>query len=68
MLHTAQTKIVSKTASYDTIKLLFRHDNVLKMSCFKRLSYLLQNNLPDAPENGSNQLFMGDIVTYSIPK
>ena len=39
---------------------------MLKKSCFKRLGYLLQNNLPDAPENGSIQLFISGIVTYSI--
>jgi hypothetical protein len=68
MRHTAQTKIVSKTATYDTIKLLFRQNNVLKIGCHQLLSWLLQSNLPDAPENGSKQLFISFVVTYSIPK
>jgi hypothetical protein len=41
---------------------------MLKKSCLQPPSYLLQSNLPDAPENGSNQLFNSCIVTYSILK
>jgi hypothetical protein len=42
--------------------------NVLKIDCLQPLNHLLQSNLPDAPENGSNRLFISGVVTYSISK